>query len=254
MKYSGWVTLIKLWSSGHNDILPSDPRWRYKVEGGFLIFEGKGPPLCVGIPVGTVPFRKFYYLISHWRASVNARTRIEELGGIPVLEHELIPRAEEAGCRPNALRRTDTESDEEALQFVRDWVRSRGSLPVNAAKGIFWRRKYRLQAKEDGLYVGRNVRGRIKTTRVSRFDAELRLRVLGQVGHSECLNWVKDAILVSFSREKGRGRFKEEEGILRDGELHFLLAPGEKALPVSSTPVYLDPQIKPGLFKEIINE
>lgn len=236
------MTLIKLWSSGYNDILPVDSRWRYRVEDGFLIFEDGGPPLCVGVPAGNTPFRSFYYLISHWRVSVSARVKIEELGGIPVLGHELMPRAEERGCRPDALRRLDTESDREVLQFIRAWVRSKGSLPVDSLRGVSWRGRYQVQAQKDGLHVGRNVRGSIKTTRVSRFDEEARLRVLGQVGRSEALNWVKEAVLVSFSREKGRGRFGEEEGVLRDGETRFLVSPGEGGLPVFSTPPHLDMQ------------
>jgi len=184
----------------------------------------------------------FYYLISHWRTSTAVRRKLEKRGGIPVLEHELMPRAEEAGCRPDALRSVAPDEDESALQFIRNWVRVKGLLPVDAPHEIRWKVRYLLHAEGAGLVVERQYRGRNRATKVAEFDLDATLSLRGHIGRSECLNWVKDAILVSFSRERGRGTFMEEEEVLRSGEDRFPVSPKKEALEVVSTPFHLDLQ------------
>jgi len=205
MRYTSQGELFRLWSSGYNALEPCDRRWAYwVVDDRLLFFRGKklgASPVCVGLPAGETP-RRFFYLLAHWRLRTADRERLEDLGGLPAMAHELALKLMAEGL--GSLASDDwVVDDQDALAYIQRWVMHLGQA---ADRGQPFRDGF-LGAHDQALVLARKYRGRVLETVVGRFQGD-ELLVPGHVGRSPLVNWVKDALLVSASRAKGAGVFK----------------------------------------------
>lgn len=229
--YSSWSHLLKLWAGGASALRPQRVSWQYRVEDDVLIWrEEKVDKKTsaktyvdhgVGYPATKTDPRLFYYDISHWRVRLAERTKLEEMGGVPVLPFELVAPLVDAD-RPDLVSKDRGEHDFAALEHAKDWVTSMGSL----SGGLNWR-KYRVESHDKEFHLSMRVRNRLATDFIdtqgyrdwilARFDASLVL-LLGQTGRNTDVGWIRDAVYIALSRQKGAGLLSDSVGIERLGQ------------------------------------
>lgn len=228
--YSSWTELIKLWAGGAQAIRPQRVSWQYRVEDDVLIWREEkldkkaGRVVSVDHGVGypatkTYP-RMFYYDITNWRVRLAERTKLEELGGVPVLPFELVAPLVDAD-RPDLLSKDRGEHDFAALEHAKDWVQSKGSL----SGGLNWR-KYRIETQNREFHLAMRVRTRLAKDFIDTKGysdwvvgafTDSAFRLLGQTGRNTDVGWIRDAIYAALSRQLGAGLLPDSLTIERLG-------------------------------------
>jgi hypothetical protein len=206
MKYVSWTDLFTQWVRGADSLTPARGNWDLRVEAGML-YRGAE---VVGVPMNRPPPRPFWYLVSAWRRRYALRVKLEEHGGIPCMPFELAGVLVRSGRAALSPKGTDT-SDPDGYDFILRWLtHSRGFIG-----GMDWR-DYRIQAQGQKLELGQKFRGQPRTTTIAR-RKDGALELLGHVGRSPGVLWVRDAVYVALGRLVGAGLLQDPEVRMFDG-------------------------------------
>lgn len=192
-RYFGWEHLLTRWlAEGAKKLEPARSTWGYRLEDDVLI-DGRGRAVAVRAHAALA-----YYCASAFRRRTwSERSRLEEHGLRPLMPHEFASVLSRAGKFKNPLPELAVLGDDQALEFVGDWVKAQGDIALG--RGYSWR-GWRLQVDKGGLHCAYPTHGRVERRLVASFVDVWTCELERRVHRRESVLWARDAVYCLIRR------------------------------------------------------
>ena len=187
-----------------------------------LLYRGSE---LVGVPATEEAPRYFFYRIEKFRRREAERELLENYCGCPATCYEINGVLLANDHLDKMLPGTDLR-DEDALRFVRSWVKHHGNTgddtdSICRDRSSIVSHGSRERTLSVALAKVRQGPGEVEysVTRIARFVGSTIVEVAAMTGRSQPIAWAKDAVLISLSRERGTGALSDKFRIRRFGRI-----------------------------------